>query len=71
MTQFAFRFRPFIPASIATRAPAPLATDLCVVSEPILGGLHHDFRLKRKAAWQPSVVMAVHQAVYETLMTKR
>ena len=27
-----------------------LATHLCVVSNPILGGLHHDYRLEKKAA---------------------
>jgi hypothetical protein len=27
-----------------------LATHLCVVSHPILGGLRHDYRLERKAA---------------------
>jgi putative transposase len=27
-----------------------LAADLCVVNEPILGGLHHDYRLEKTAA---------------------
>jgi putative transposase len=27
-----------------------LAAHLCVVSEPLLGGLHHDYRLEKKAA---------------------
>jgi transposase InsO family protein len=41
------------PASLPVSLQAHrhrLAADLCVVSEPILGGLHHDYRLEKKAA---------------------
>jgi putative transposase len=39
----------FLPASRQEHRHR-LAAALCVVSEPILGGLHHDYRLEKKAA---------------------